>query len=131
MRDQSVSTPFLLTGLLANGAVLNGTVLIDTSTGTVSALSLTIGSPTNITLKVSATLVTNGRTFVDLIGSSGPQYPNLAILFPTSTLIGYGGGPLCSAESPCVGASHSLRSGFVLDTGTSVPVTAGSLVPKK
>ena len=141
--DKSTSTLFSVTGLLSNGAAFNGTVLINTSTGTVSALEIIVGSPVNVTLnKVSQTLATGApayliradtRTFVELDGTSGLQDSGIIMLLPTSTLIAYKGGPICSHQSPCPGSFNPLGSGFwdPKSRGSGgLSVTEGSLAPK-
>jgi hypothetical protein len=133
VRDQVSTTLFSLSGSLANGAGFNGTMLINTSTGTVSELKLTIGSPINIKLNRVFKNVGRSTTFVNLVGVSGHEFPNINMLFPISTLIGYKGGALCSTQSPCAGALHNLYSALFTATLNRVEVRVGrvSIVSKK
>jgi outer membrane protein OmpA-like peptidoglycan-associated protein len=129
---QSGYTVFSITGSLVNGAPLDGTIVIDTSSGTISTRrKLTIGAPINLTLTDVYSAL--DRTEVALVGNSGPPYPasgppfpHMNMILPTSTLVGYGGGPLCSIQFPCsIGPSS-----FSAAAGNSVALEVGSINPR-
>lgn len=81
----------------------------------------------------AAKIVALGLVLVAFCASAcaGPiaTYPMLVLLFPTSTIIGYGGGSLCSISALCGGPSPYLVSGVLLPGGTSVFAQSASFAP--
>lgn len=113
---------FNVSGTFTNGAVLSGTMTIDNVAGQVTAANLSIGVPISETFNVISVDEVNAFNVwavkVQLPGTTTPGVlPNFLIDFPTSTLVGYEGGQLCSVSVPCagVGISSSLQ---VLPLGT-------------
>ena len=103
-------TTFNLTSTFPSAVgAANGTITIDTATGTVESINLSFaGDP------ASATEL--GSTF-DLVGS-GPNglvefgeawgmlgFYSVDIVLPVNTLVGYAGGPICSTAYPCYGVT--------------------------
>ena len=123
------SVTFELSGTLTDGAVLGGTMTVDQVAGTVTAFNFTIGPPDSLNTSVIDydAAVTEGANTVWLVSTGvapGP-YPALNIFLPTSTLVGYGGGSLCSVSVSCGGSV----SGVVLSAVSVGPqVESGSLV---
>jgi hypothetical protein len=130
---QANATTFFASGTFADGAVLGGTLSVDTTLGTITSSNLSVSVP-------------DAFTFINIVG----QGDNPAPLFysvtdrnaantedfdfglPLHSLIGYAGGPFCSnATAPACTASNlfdltTSTAGAVLSAGelslTPVPV---------
>ncbi len=124
---------FNLSGALtasAGPSSITGTVTLDTATGlfTDSNFDVTYdgtshlftGAPFDVGT-ISATL-----SFADF-GASFANFFGLDL--PVGSLIGYGGGSLCSDTSPCVDPASSIDTSFVSTKGTNFDVSTGSLTP--
>ena len=113
---------FIVSGTLTDAAVLGGTMTVDNTAGTVTALNLSIGAPDSLNLAAINfdNSITNGGNTFWLVGASGSSslYPSFSILFPTNTLVGYFGSPLCSLSNPCGGF---LISGLIPAAGGQGP----------
>jgi len=145
----------LQNGAFGSGAILTGTVVIDTATGSMVSADLTYtlgGSSVTFDRAFFVQFTTVGLrmgNFVPVIGAGvvdGPGDPNAQppavdefdLLLPGSSLVGYSGGPVCAASITldCGGATYSEyygRVNFVIDHGLPVPgwdvMTSGTLVP--
>jgi hypothetical protein len=119
-----------LSGTLTDGASLSGTMTIDNVAGVATAIDFILGAPDTGTFTViefdSAPF---GVWFIEggLTGSSPGTFPLFSLLLPVSTLVGYGGGALCSVALPCAGFISNLAptsggAGINLLSGTA---TAG------
>jgi hypothetical protein len=87
---------FQASGTFGNGGVLGGTVTIDVTAGDLTAANLTVTSPA-ATLNFVGSCITALGTLDCAIASAGGVFPELALGFNTTSLVGYAGGFLSSA----------------------------------
>lgn len=119
-------TAFNASGTFADGTTLGGTVTINTATGQVTSVDLTLSAPNAATLTLIADV---GSVPGSVVISAGTPsvYPQVSLWFPVSTLAGYSGGALCSNTSPCTsGAFTNLARS---DVAGEDRLTSGSLTP--
>lgn len=130
------STTFDASGTFGDGSALTGTVMIDTSTGLVTAIDLSVGPPGNVgplTTFVQSTLAAQTATAVDATGTGGSE---LFLLLPDGSLIGYAGSDLCSTTEVCTvfGAFSFYGEGGVLvsalTSGDLTEATSGVTAPE-
>lgn len=96
---------------------------VDEIAGTVTAFSFTLGAPDSLTTSVldyDGTITQGANTFWLLETGVAPgPYPALSLVLPTSTLVGYNGGSICSISALC---GSGLGSGLLLPpAGTQGP----------
>jgi len=125
-----VFTTFNLTGTLADGATLSGNLTIDTTTGVGTAANIIISAPVSLTFTVVQAQLANfpvaGDYQIDYAISANPSgLPNLDLVFPIASLIGYNGGQL---ESFSVSV-HGIASVFVPASGAGSGLQQGTLTP--
>jgi hypothetical protein len=83
--------------VLGNAITISGTVSINVATGVIDAVALVSTSPLN-SLNLDILFyqgVAAGMSY-ELIPMAPSQSDELFLIFPTATLVGYAGGPLCS-----------------------------------
>ena len=106
---------FNVSGTMTDGAVLGGRMTVDEIAGTVTAFSFTLGAPDSLTTSVldyDGTITQGANTFWLLETGVAPgPYPALSLVLPTSTLVGYNGGSICSISALC---GSGLGSGLLL-----------------
>jgi hypothetical protein len=121
-------TVFTVTGSFDNGAILSGTATIDTSAGLVTAFDL---STAGAFVSGPYTTVDPGQgpflgIFNYLVSSTLPA-SSIDLLFPTSNLVGYAGGSLCS---DIVTVNCTFVSFLNFPSGLDIILTSGSLTPQ-
>jgi hypothetical protein len=122
------SVTLYLTGTFADGAALGGTITVDQTAGTVTALNGTIGAPDAGSFTVSEGDGI-GPSYYDVgMGTTAGLYPSLSLALATTTLVGYNGGPICSLAATCNGVVAGL---FKTTGSTAIALTVGnaSLTP--
>jgi hypothetical protein len=140
-KADQITTFNIVNGQLADGASVTGWVQIDTTTGVAPAFNVSIGSPDNqvfsnasvfqfYTAPANTPLNTNPFT-TDIVMEKNtvePLLPVLVLVIPTTSLVGYGGGPLVLG-----GQMGPTFSGYEYgyngppDFTPEVPFTSGSL----
>jgi hypothetical protein len=120
---------FDATGTLQDGATLSGDVVINTTTGVVQSLDLTVSSPLSFTVTEFDSSV-SGQDIADysLEADNGiPFNPGIVLDIIGTTLVGYTGGGICTVGSPCngsvsfAGTASGLASNFTSGSLTAVP----------
>jgi hypothetical protein len=107
---------FIASGALQDTSVLSGTVTIDTTLGTVTALNLSLSSPDSVTVSTAAAFGPSGISGVlEIVGSNGGSFPDLTLLVPTASFVGYTGGGLC-----IVGSVSCMNDPSFFLTGPSI-----------
>jgi hypothetical protein len=93
--SQGHATVFQAEGLFSDGSILGGTLSIDTNTGTVTASDLTIG-----VLGTFSTIIFQANSGSPLgysvIADNAAGTEEFSFGLVTDSLVGYGGGDLCS-----------------------------------
>jgi hypothetical protein len=92
---------FQASGTFSDGSSLTGTVTIDTTTGTVTAENLMVGlslGPFSINIQQSV----EQSLYVEIQSTPVQSAYDFAMFLPTSTLVGYSGGSICSFNEGCV-----------------------------
>jgi hypothetical protein len=104
-------TSFSVTGTLVNGSIISGTVNIDTGLGMVDAVDLTVTGAFNYTADMIGTAGKRAG-FADYQIEAqdffGVGASSIDLELPVASLVGYGGGSVCSVSNACPG-------GFVSD----------------
>jgi hypothetical protein len=109
---------------------LTGTLTINTTTGLVTADDITITGPDAsgpyTTLGTQALGIQTGYYFFNTTSSGNV----LTLQFPTTTLVGYGGGPLCEGSPEnCTGGTVVAVTYLTVDGGSPIGLSSGSLAP--
>jgi hypothetical protein len=119
------SLEFAASGTFTNGDVLAGTITIDTLTGTVISSSLSAMGPITATFPIIGLQATiqNGLYHFQVTSVGGGN--EIVFNIPTTNLVGYAGGQLCSGSCPQgagsgIGANGSITSRLV--SGTLSPI---------
>ena len=139
----AATTNFIVSGTLTDGAVLGGTITVDTIAGTVTAANLQLSAPDSGTFNVVAYSFAFSGAIWELVvypppgapgnggcGGNPPDYsdgcvwPKLFLFMPTGTLVGYLGGPLCSFPSPSSSCFDSTLGG-TLSSSLDPPAGGG------
>jgi hypothetical protein len=131
---------FDATGSFLGGGTLGGTLTIDVTAGVVTASDLTVSAPISLTfafIQIQSQCCVFNDYQIQVGASTGVPngVPYLALLLPTTTLIGYAGGEIGSIDQPANGFSSGIQflSGeALLDVGSltaaAVPEPATSLL---
>jgi hypothetical protein len=109
-----------VSGTMADNAVLSGFMTIDNVVGVATAVNFSLGAPDSEAFSVISTDGSIGTGWLiqaSLTGSPANSYPSFSMVLPTTTLVGYAGGSLCSQMAPC----GNLLSGVVLGQGMPGP----------
>jgi hypothetical protein len=129
-------TTFVATGVTQSGSTLSGDIVIDTTTGSVSSLSLTMSSPLSFTANTFNSFVSGPASGYFVIrADNGTTFPFIDLDIPTTTLVGYTGGSLCTVGSTCpngisfseASTSNATTSGFVSGSLTEASPEPASL----
>jgi hypothetical protein len=124
---------FVATGVTQSGSTLSGDVVIDTTAGSVSSLSLTMSSPLSFTANTFDSFGSGQASGYFVIrADNGTTFPFIDLDIPTATLVGYTGGSFCTVGSTCpngisfseASASNATTSGFVSGSLTAAPEPA-------
>jgi len=137
---------FSVSGALADGAILSGTMTVNNVAGVITSVNFIVGAPDSETFSVvgySAALnssIWELQTY--LAGASGLP-PRLTLFLSTGTLVGYQGGSICSPSTPCnpnitggltpmapgggFGTTILLQSGRVTNPASPQTITFGAL----
>jgi hypothetical protein len=125
---------FVATGVTQSGSTLSGNVVIDTTAGSVSSLSLTMSSPLSFTVSTFDNFSSGQASGYYVIGAdNGTTFPFVDLDIPTATLVGYAGGSICTIGSTCPNGisfseasstNNATTSGFVSGSLTAVPEPA-------
>ena len=124
---------FAATGVTQSGSTLSGDIIIDTTAGSISSLSLTMSGPLSFTVNTFNSIVTGPASgFYVIFADNGPTFPFIALDVPVTTLVGYTGGSLCTVGSTCpngisyseASTSNATTSGFVSGSLTAAPEPA-------
>jgi uncharacterized protein (TIGR03437 family) len=112
---------FNVSGTMADGAVLSGTISVDDVADVISAASFTVGPPESLTFSViEYDGFPSGSGYLQTIpaGARIGSLPDFNLLFSADTLIGYQGGPLSTLSSVVLpgGITVYLRSGNATST---------------
>ena len=124
-----VIATFEAAGKFLSGASLDGTLTIDATTGTVTAVDLTVGTPEDLAFATTAFLTSGyipGYQGYLLGFANGPLGDDLALLLSAASLVGYTGGAIDSQSAPSPTGS---TSGVQHPDGGSDPLQTGSLTP--
>jgi hypothetical protein len=125
---------FNVSGTLTDGAVLGGTITVNEVAGAVTAVSITVGAPDSLTMSVidADRPIGGPLPLWLLVPGVAPvgTYPELGLILPTSTLVGYDGGPLCTnsngRSAECYGFASDLTNGVTVvasfESGSLTPV---------
>jgi hypothetical protein len=115
-------TIFNFSGTFQNGAALGGSITINTATGAIDGVNLTVGG-TSFSF-VQLNLPGFGTEyFLQLTSTASDSSPFLDVFFPVTSLVGYTGGQLCI--TPVAGAcSNPTQVG--IGGGNVAYLTAGS-----
>jgi hypothetical protein len=119
-------------GTFDDGATLSGTLSIDTTIGTVTSANLVVGAPDSldfIDIQFQGGNIYPGDYFIQA-GTTPSGLPNLLLVLPTDSLVGYSGGPIGSDTNPANGYVSSIYLGATLTDGslTAVPEPSGLLL---
>lgn len=110
-----------------------GTIVIDTTTGTVEAIDLSFAAEpgTVFPIDTSSDLYGSGPSALVEISETWEnalydEYFFVGIALPVNTLVGYTGGLICAADDPCDGV---VESGFQWGISQLLPYSDGQLTP--
>ena len=125
---------FVATGVTQSGSTLSGDIVIDTTAGSVSSLSLTMSSPLSFTANTFDSFGSGQASGYFVIrADNGTTFPFIDLDIPTATLVGYTGGSICTVGSTCPNGitfseasstSNATTSGFVSGSLTATPEPA-------
>jgi len=124
---------FVATGVTQSGSTLSGDVVIDTTAGSVSSLSLTMSGPLSFTANTFDSFGSGQASGYFVIrADNGTTFPFIDLDIPTATLVGYTGGSFCTVGSVCpngisyseASTSNATTSGFVSGSLTVAPEPA-------
>src|ERR1700722_16576941 len=90
---------FNVTGTLVNGSIISGTVNIDTGLGMVDAVDLTVTGTFNYTADMIGTVGKRAGFSdfqIEAQDSFGMGASSIDLELPVASLVGYGGGSVCS-----------------------------------
>lgn len=120
-------TVFNVSGSFIDGPTLGGTITINTATGVVTAVNLTLSAPYAGAYTVIDSQGWNGTYFgIPVSTAANPTgLPQINLLLPPSTLVGYAGGTVCSNSVPC---TH-ISSGFFPSVGVTFTLNSATLSP--
>ena len=118
----SADTIFNFSGTFQDGSTLGGTMTINTATGAIDGVNLTIGGNTFTFVQAPTPVLIGGSLFIQLTETSQFNFPILDIFIPVSSLVGYNGGQLCITPT-AGGCSNPTQTG---SNGTVVYLTQGS-----
>lgn len=121
-------------GVFENGAILDGTITIDNVTGAVTGQNLLLdspGPPVSLTFSVQlneSSIDPFGTDWLTAFATAANpfSYPEIELIFPTDTLVGYEGGLLCSGFETCFDGFSDVTGGLFLESGTGIPLLTGS-----
>ena len=117
---------FVATGETQDGSVLSGDIVINTTAGTVSSLSLTMSGPLSFTVTGfdSANSFQDGPAY-HLVADNGSPIQEILLGIIGTTLVGYTGGGICTNGSSCTVVSFAQdNSGVGFSNFTSGSLTA-------
>jgi len=118
----SADTIFNFNGTFQDGSALGGTMTVNTATGAIDGINLTVGSNTFTFIQAPTPELIGGSLFIQLTATSAFNFPILDIFIPVTSLVGYNGGQLCI--SPTAGdCSNPTQWGA---NGTASYLTQGS-----
>jgi len=109
---------FVASGEFQSGALLSGTLTIDTATGEATASTLHVSDPwaVDLTFVQITYLSAPGVTVVQLNHQDASTFPHLILLFGTGSLVGYAGGTICSfSDLSCDGNVSDIQSQFAVE----------------
>jgi len=124
-----ISLVFTAAGTFTDGAVLGGTMTIDTTNGTVTSAALTVSAPDSLNFdylqNVQPNFPVSGLYALTFSTTSNFFYPLLSLGIPTSasTLQGYTGGNLASDTNLVGGFTSSIQ----FSSSRSVDLDHGTL----
>jgi hypothetical protein len=120
-----VFTNFSISGTLASGSTLSGYILLDSTSGVVTAGNVTASSPNSLSFGSSIyqdCTSYSGDCLLALYSSSG--FPALVLAFAGNTFVGYNGGALGSTTNGANGVASDIEYATQFDT-----LTFGTLTP--
>jgi hypothetical protein len=90
LATSTVAAPisFVATGILENGSILSGDVIIDPTVGTVNAANLTLTGPFSFTVSDLIPLLL-GPNYFEVANFDGNS---ITVVLPIASFVGYGGG---------------------------------------
>jgi hypothetical protein len=122
-----------------NGGSLSGTVSINEATGQVDSgtLDLIDGTTTFDSFNSTPTsFLAHGSAFTYAVFGD-PSGDTLFLYFQATDLVGYTGGGLCSASSPCNFSGGTAATNFLspanpyyIETGTATEVMSSTVAPE-
>jgi hypothetical protein len=118
-------TTFDISGTLASGSVLSGTITLDSTTGVVTAGDVKASSPDSLSFGSAIyqdCTSYGGDCLLGLYSSS--SFPALVLVFDGSTYVGYDGGALGSESEPANGVFSDVE----FSTGSDILIQ-GALTP--
>lgn len=126
---------FSVSGTLTDGAVLVGTMTVDSVAGLVTAANFMFGVPDSETFSVveaqGATSTSTWLVQTVLTGASKGSHPAFTLVLPTDTLVGYEGGSICSLSALCTeGGPRDISSGIILASGGDIFLQSGIATPE-
>jgi hypothetical protein len=131
------SVVFNASGTFYNSTdVLGGTITIDTTSGSIKSVNLTVTGADSFVFNQSPSFFSNypGTGFGAIYAyTSAGSYPYLSLLLPTNTLVGYTGGNVGSlshfVDGYASGFGTSTGGGNVLATGSFSAATPAAPLP--
>jgi PEP-CTERM motif len=132
----SADTIFTFSGTFLDGSALGGTLTINTATGAIDGIDLTVGANT-FTFQQGSLITIGGSSFIQLTTTPGFSFPLLDLFFPVSSLVGYTGGQLCISpvSGGCADPTQYGSNGTAIyltqgssSTGSSVPEPSSLLL---
>jgi hypothetical protein len=130
---------FNVNGNLADGASISGTITINNTTGTATAANLTFGAPDSINMPL---IYGQGLGFFGALPNNyglglrnTTDTMNFNFIFPTTTLVGYNGGPIAegnlfnvTTNSPGAGVVTMSLTTVSAPEPTSLALVGGGLL---
>jgi len=114
---------FTLSGTFTDGSTLSGTIVIDTVAGTVDSGDPITSAPDSGSYPFLYTQGTVSSVYYAQFGTTSLfSFPFVDLVFPTTSLVGYTGGNLCSVDNPCTYTDSTLdlvTATLGLQSGTS------------
>ena len=117
------ATLFNATGVFTDGAVLTGTITLDTTTGLGLSADVFLSAPdANEFLFIQSQFTPTPGVVILQLSPVAFGVPHLILAFPVSDFTGYSGGVMCSPTT--CGGSSNLFTGY-----NTIGIVSGNLAP--
>jgi hypothetical protein len=118
------ATTFYASGSLVDGSIVSGTLDINTILGTATGVNIAISAPISLLFNVVEAQAQIGPTSYQIQTGLASPLPDLNVILPLASLVGYAGGNLCSTSNF---AGCPSLTGIFFGVGNTVSLQQGAL----